>query len=98
MIEPLHKIAYAYSSGLSIAPLIHAGTVNQGTEGPPHRREVLDNDMSMPSSYEQQLVLLRPALPYTRNINRRPSEHRTLCLADAATDAELKVNAGLLQS
>src|SRR5512141_2073589 len=48
-------------------------------------------------SGQQQLVFLRPALPHARYIDRRPAEHRTLGLADAAADAELEVNAGLLQ-
>src|SRR5512139_476258 len=49
-----------------------------------------------PISAQQQLVLLRPALPHARDVDRRPAEHRALVLADAAADAELQVHARLL--
>ncbi len=47
-------------------------------------------------SGQQQLIFLRPALSHIGDVDSGSAEHGALCFTDAASDAKLKVDAGLL--
>ena len=49
---------------------------------------------SRSSILQEQLIFPSICSPYIRNVDRRTTEHRALCLADAAANAEFEISAG----